>query len=186
MKSKLFLSIEGFDGSGKTTLLKELEKEGFTSIITPLKDRSYIRPLFEKNSEAITRFLYYMGENIEVSKKINSLSDNVVCDRYFHSAIAYHSPLVPKNKINGVFESLKDYFIKPDFVIYLTCPEKILFNRILKREVIDYEKELNVKYLRKVLKAYTSLISNNWIVIDSSKNSIEQEIDIIKGVIYGS
>lgn len=180
----MLISIEGFDGTGKSSLSLKLNEMGFEVLKTPLINRPNIRWVFDKESQPITRFLYYLGEVIETTNLIKENNETIFCDRYIHSTIAYHTPLIGRKLIDQIINSSIEYIKMPDKVIYLTAPKNVIFDRIKSRKEIDRERELNVKYLNDVINEYNSMINDNWLVIDTSISNLNDEIKKINDFLW--
>lgn len=113
-----FIVLEGIDGSGTTThakhLVKSLEADGISAMYTheptDLTIGRLIRSVIEKNPNVdlspdwrTMSLLFAADRNDHVQNRIIPALESgvtVVCDRYFHSSIAYQSATAPKQHAN--------------------------------------------------------------------------------------
>ncbi|WP_457611894.1 dTMP kinase [Methanocaldococcus sp.] len=180
----MFIVFEGIDGSGKTTISKLLAKEinaYWTCEPTDGKIGLLIREkLRDKDVDDIALSLLFAADRMEHVKKIKEIlkDKSVVCDRYLYSSIAYQSS-------SGVDESflweINRYALKPDVVVLLTVDIDEAMKRVEGKDI--FEKK---EFLKKVQDKYLELAKKfNFIVIDTTKKSIEKVFKEVLGEIHG-
>jgi len=153
---KKFYVIEGLDFVGKTTQVQLLSDYlGAFKIGTPHGSFKKIRWLFDK-SHPVLKFLFYVMANMQVSSIVKKelILNDVVCDRYFLSTLAYHNALGVKvdavdfRKLNIIFPKMVFYLILDSEKIYqervgqrssLTREEgRIIRDQNFKKKIHDY------------------------------------------------
>ncbi|WP_449461667.1 dTMP kinase [Tardisphaera miroshnichenkoae] len=152
----LFITIEGIDGCGKTTqarlLYRRLLREGFDAVLTHEPTDGYIgkliQRLLKKQEEVPAKLLalLFAADRYEHVEKliVPALESGkiVICDRYYHSSIAYQSPM-------GVNETyvrcINDFAVKPDLAILLRINSKAATARVGKRKHIQYTEQETIQ-----------------------------------------
>lgn len=128
----MFITLEGLDGTGKSSAAKLLaEALGFAFTATPDDDYMPIRKTATSNK--YSAYHYYLSYCYHVSDLAGS--QDIVCDRYIHSTIAYNWPFsydAPED-IYSFFEGLR----KPDKSFLLTAPENVRKARMLERGILS-------------------------------------------------
>ena len=96
----MFITLEGIDGCGKTTLAAMLaDYLGFKFTATPGEDYASIREAATRNT--FSAFHYYVSSCYSVAAQ--AAEQDIVCDRYIHSTIAYNWPfsyVSPQDALN--------------------------------------------------------------------------------------
>ena len=201
----MFITFEGIDGSGKTTqaeMLKNyLASAGFGAVMyrepggTELGEiiRQQILERPELGLDIRTKVLLYNAARVElVRRKIKPSLRNgwiVICDRYYHSTIAY--------QCCGDGENLQDVGdiieysiggVRPDMTIFLNTPITKALLRAQDRdrpEGVTLTRPISHKqftYYDKVRKGYMNLWETEndyWIYLDynnKSKGEVHGEI----------
>ena len=194
----MFIVIDGPDGSGKTTLSKKLVEEwklnGVQSIYTFEPTYDSLPGIEIRRLMGIRKIedIYAFADLFVDDRKehLNSIiipalarGENVVCDRYKYSALAYQ-------QLQGVdVEYLVDInkgCLVPDFIFILIpkCVDVILqriLNRAKEREIFE-ERE----FLTQTLELYKKLPSyfpNENIIFLDAETTIEKNIEKINCII---
>ena len=194
----MFIVIDGPDGSGKTTLSKKLVEEwklnGVQSIYTFEPTYDSLPGIEIRSLMGIRKIedIYAFADLFVDDRKehLNSIiipalarGENVVCDRYKYSALAYQ-------QLQGVdAEYLVDInkgCLVPDFIFILIpkCVDVILqriLNRAKEREIFE-ERE----FLTQTLELYKKLPSyfpNENIIFLDAETTIEKNIEKINCII---
>lgn len=131
---KKFIVFEGIDGCGKTTLSKNVATAldcWWTKEPTFSSEQADILNLKSKNK--IEREVEFAVDRIKHGIEINSCNKNVVCDRYIWTGLAY---CLKYNEL--AFDFVKalyahDFFLKPDYYIFVDTPVEICYQRSLNR-----------------------------------------------------
>ncbi len=152
----LFVTIEGIDGCGKTTqarlLYKRLLREGVDAVLThePTNGPTgkLIQKLLKGQGEIPAKLLALLFaadryEHVEKLIKPALRSGKIViCDRYYHSSIAYQSSM-------GVDEAyvkcINDFAVKPDLAILLRISANTAAVRVNKRKHMQYTEQENLQ-----------------------------------------
>lgn len=178
MAQHLFIVLEGVDGCGKTTISKELAAVlGATLVKTPLPDQEQLRRAYDNEKAMTARYLFYLSCVVMASQHIAEIlrTNDVVCDRYLHSAICYHGAL-------GVETDLVDInrlgIILPDLTFCLVADSAIRRLRLAARAqeegtmtMIDREDFLDV--------VQSNLSACADYVIDTTKTSAQEAAAMI-------
>lgn len=169
MKGK-FLVVEGPDGSGKSTQLKlivnVLRKNGYRVFVTdePWKNglRDLIKEKFVSKKSSIDdgivdallfttdRRMHVLLEIIPQLKK----NDVVVCDRYYHSTLAYQSTQGVNSKW---LMEINKFALKPNLTLLYDVPPSISLRRIIKEKRTRVDKFEKLSFLKKLRKNYLKL-----------------------------
>ncbi|MEW5945174.1 MAG: dTMP kinase [bacterium] len=169
----LFFVFEGIDGSGKTTQVEMLDRalsaKGFDTLCTsePTSGRwgRKIREIAERGRNGVTpdeELRCFIEDRREhVRKKIAPALKRgkiVLCDRYYHSTIAYQGALgIATDFIRRLNED-DNRFPVPDLVFYIDVPPETALERIAKARPgganLGYER---LDFLRKVKAIYDGL-----------------------------
>lgn len=185
----MFIVLEGLDGCGKTTqakLLKEhFDKKGYNTLLTcePTNGRigKFIREILSgsESVEPKTLALLFTSDRSEhVENEINPAlksDDIVICERYYHSTIAYQSAQgVDMQWLIG----LNEFAIKPDITIYLDVNPETGAARTDTNEIFE-----NNEFLSKVRDKYM-MFENEMVLVDAERtlNDVAAEIaKIVEG-----
>jgi dTMP kinase len=189
----MFIVLEGVEGAGKSLIAKllsdELTKRGYSVLVTRepggteigdvmreilLKENFQISPLTE-----LLLFLVARADHIEkVIKPALEAERIVVCDRFFHSSIAYQG--YGRGLEVGLVERLDREVrrgVVPDIVFLLDLPEEEGLKR--KKRIDRLEKE-SLSFHKRVREGYLLLSEKQPYIkkIDATKSphSVLQEI----------
>lgn len=194
METKLgmFICIEGIDGSGKTTqsrlLVKNLRKQGFDSVYTTEPSRGvvgrFIRKTIlhrEKRAPIVIEALLFAADRVEhVEREVKPALEKgkiVVCDRYFHSSLAYQGAA----GLNWEWiKEINKWAIQPDLAIFIDVPPDIVIKRLNRKKSVMETTENQYK----VREAYLKLVEQKKLVpVDGNKPVKEVAKDILKIVL---
>jgi len=198
MKGK-FLVVEGLDGSGKSTQLKliakALRKNGYKVFVTDEPWKNGLRDLIKKkfvskkstiDDGIVDALLFTTDRRMHVTSEIIpqlNKNDVVVCDRYYHSTLAYQSTqgVDPKWLIE-----INKFAPKPDLtLLYDVSPSKSL-KRIIKEKRSKVDKFEKLSFLKKLRKNYLKLpelLKKEKIVIINANKSINSVFEDTKRAI---
>jgi len=157
-----FIVFEGIDGSGKSTQIEllsmKLRDQGVDHVLEREPSDGSIGRFIRDYAEAGERYLspetealLFAADRFEHSKRIDNVLEQgttVVCDRYYHSSLAYQGAM-------GVtvewLRDLQKSALMPDLIILLDVdPERSLL-RVSGRSLTVFE---NRNYLKKVRNLY--------------------------------
>lgn len=187
--------LEGIDGCGKSTVAKRLaETIGGNVVLTREPTDSWMgRAVKDGDGKEVSPYTdallfmtdraYHVAEMVEEVKK----GKLVICDRYYHSTVAYQTASLRRKGLGDNFDWLLDantrIAIKPDATYLLRVPVDVALKRMSDRpEKSRFEK---AEFLQEVSANYDRLASmdSTIIMIDATKDPdevLEQILSDIK------
>ena len=191
-----FLAFEGIDGSGKSTVARmmheRLNATGRRSVLTAEPTDSWVGDMVRRgNREAASPFtetLLYVADRAEHTAQIEKwLADgnNVVCDRYVGSTLAYQAvTLRPRlgDSARGWLRTVNSPFsLRPDVTFLLLLDPELAMERLGSRP--GREKFEKLDFLRGVDDEYRRLAeTDGYVVIDASR-PLEEVAEAVWSVI---
>ena len=125
----MLITLEGVDGTGKSSAAKILAAElRFKLLSTPGADYAPIRSAATSNK--YSAYYYYLSSCYHVSEIAGS--EDIVCDRYIHSTLAYNWPFecdTPRD-VFGYYEGLR----KPEVSFLLCASDEVRRERMNDRK----------------------------------------------------
>ena len=124
----MLITLEGVDGTGKSSAAKLLADElGFMFTSTPGDEYISLRPVAASNK--YSAYHYYLSACYYVSELAQK--QNIVCDRYIHSTIAYNWPFSREkpDDLYEYYEGLK----KPEKSFLLCASQNVRRERMSER-----------------------------------------------------
>ena len=161
-----FVVIEGIDGCGKSTVARALARRlGDRAVLTREPTDSWIGKAVRKGEEGdvspYLEALLFMADRAQHTVEIAELVRQgklVICDRYYHSTVAYQTAYLKQRSLGDQFDWLLDantrISVRPDmtFILFLE-PERAL-GRVEGRggrsrfEQLELLKEVHRNYVR--------------------------------------
>ena len=158
--------LEGIDGCGKSSVSARLaEAIGRRALLTREPTDSWIGRAVKRGDKdkvsPYTDALLFMADRARHTEQIRewiSKGKLVVCDRYYHSTVAYQAAFL-KDSFDGdpfkwLLESNLRISIHPDLTVLLVIPPEVGLERIRGRkklsrfEKLDFLKEVHRNYLK--------------------------------------
>ena len=188
--------FEGIETSGKSTNLKSVLSylnninRKFIKIREPGGSNcsEIIRKLILNSKSKLnykTDLMLIMAsrsENIDKILKKNYGKKIIIIDRFIDSTLAYqhYGMGIDLNLINKLNNFILDSF-KPTFTFLSIVNKKNMNIRLNKRIVLNKYDKFNFLFYNKVQKGFLKLAKkkNNYLIIDSNKNNIEENSQII-------
>ncbi len=186
-----FIVLEGIDGCGKSTVAKAVaESYGDRAVLTREPTDSWIgRAVREGDSEEVSPYfdaLLFMADRanhtLEIAEHLRG-GRVVVCDRYYHSTVAYQTAYLRRKSLGDNFDWLLEantrISIHPDVTLLLTLDAEEALSRIGDRgELSRFER---ADFLREVQDNYLRLAEGDRTVvqIDASRPSDRVLVDIL-------
>ena len=188
--------FEGIETSGKSTNLKSVLSylnninRKFIKIREPGGSNcsETIRKLILNSKSKLnykTDLMLIMAsrsENIDKILKKNYGKKIIIIDRFIDSTLAYqhYGMGIDLNLINKLNNFILDSF-KPTFTFLSIVNKKNMNIRLNKRIVLNKYDKFNFLFYNKVQKGFLKLAKkkNNYLIIDSNKNNIEENSQII-------
>jgi dTMP kinase len=187
-----FVVIEGIDGCGKSTVSKAVaDWFGPCAVLTREPTDSWIgKAVREGCSEEVSPYLdalLFMADRANHTLEIADLLTKgkvVVCDRYYHSTVAYQTAYLRRRSLGDNFDWLLEantrISIHPDLTILLTADPEEALGRIGDRgELSRFEKS---DFLREVQDNYLRLarIDQTMVQVNASRPPEEVVSDVLR------
>jgi dTMP kinase len=192
-----FIVFEGVDGSGKSTQIEllsmKLRDEGVDHVLEREPSDGSIGRFIRHYAEAGDRYLspqsealLFTADRFEHSKRIEQILEQgttVVCDRYYHSTLAYQGAA-------GVdvawLRELQKFALKPDLILLLDVdPERSLL-RVSGRTLTVFE---NRSYLMQVRDLYLGFAKDGEMrLLDTARpvDEVEAEVQVLVEGLIGT
>lgn len=161
-----FITIEGNIGAGKTTLATLLaDRLCATLVLEKFADNPFLEKFYENPSQyAFPLELFFMAERYKQLKELINASDlfqtTTVSDYSFTKCLLFAKINLPPDEFSlyrKLFDIIHEQLTRPDILIYLHAPVKILQEHIKQRNR-GYEQSISDGYLLKIQEAYTTYI----------------------------
>lgn len=158
--------LEGIDGCGKSSVAKMLAGAmGKRAVLTREPTDSWIGRAVRRGDRGrvspYTDALLFMADRAKHTEQIREWVAKrkvVVCDRYYHSTVAYQAAYLKDIFDGDAFRWLLDanlrISMRPDVTVFLAIPPEVGLERISGRkslsrfEKLDFLKEVHRNYLR--------------------------------------
>jgi dTMP kinase len=194
-----FIVFEGIDGSGKSSVAKavasRLERE--KAVLTEEPTKTWLgeavrRSHAEKTDPFTEAFLFLADRatHTEALRKWLADGKTVVCDRYFHSTVAYQGAALEGKVDYDPFDWLLDANLKislqPDIVFLFKVDPEIALQRVNARGSLSKFEKLD--FLRKVASNYDKFpkMFKNIVVIDSNRPLDSVIADVMRRLEQGN
>jgi dTMP kinase len=182
MPEKLIV-FEGIEGSGKTTCInavaEELAKKNLKFIKTEEPNAEYgigsmIKPeLLQKltiNDALVDLFAFSLDRRLHLLKQIEpALADGkiVLCDRYYHSQIAYQGYL---KGIKNYVMDVQGIFLKPYLTLLFDLPAKLAMQRIqsARQTKEKFDQQETLEKLRRAYLDMTERLDERFKILDAT------------------
>jgi len=180
MRKGLFISFEGTEGSGKSTqvslLAEHLRFEGYTVRTirepggTPIGEEIRHTLKHSADNEAMTAETELLLMNAsraqlvrEVIRPALAAGEIVICDRFYHSTIAYQG--YGRQLDLSMVKAIIDVAVgdtRPDITLLFVIPHEITSDRLLKRQstlpfMRDRIEEADRSFFERVAKGYQAI-----------------------------
>ncbi len=182
-----FIVFEGVDGSGKSTQLDllsmKLRDQGIDHMLEREPSDGSIGRFIRDYAEAGERYLspesealLFTADRFEHSKRIEIILEQgltVICDRYYHSTLAYQGAA-------GVdvawLRDLQKFALKPDLVLLLDLDPEWSLMRVSGRTLTVFE---NRSYLKMVRDLYIGFAKEGEMkIVDTGRPVDEVEAEV--------
>jgi dTMP kinase len=162
-----FVVLEGIDGCGKSSVARLVAKRlGTKAMLTREPTDSWIGRAVRRGDKhkvsPYTDALLFMADRAQHTEEISRLLERrktVVCDRYYHSTVAYQTAYLDDVFEGDAFRWLLDTNLKisihPDLTVFLVIPPELGLRRIKGRSKLSRFERL--AFLREVHKNYLRL-----------------------------
>lgn len=191
-----FVVFEGIDGCGKSSVSKLVAKRlGPRAVLTSEPTHSWLGEAVRKGDpkrvSPYTDALLFMADRAIHTQEISKLITKgriVVCDRYYHSTVAYQAAALEDVFEGDAFKWLLDANLRislhPDLTILLTIPPELGLKRISGRRRLSRWEKLG--FLKKVNRNYLKLarLDEDIVKVDATKD-LESVVDEALALIRG-
>jgi len=182
-----FIVFEGVDGSGKSTQIEllsmKLRDEGVDHVLEREPSDGNIGRFIRDYAEAGDRYLQpeseallFTADRFEHSKRIEQTLEQgvtVVCDRYYHSTLAYQGAA---DVDVAWLRDLQKFALKPDLVLLLDVDPGRSLMRVSGRTLTVFE---NRDYLSRVRDLYLGFAKNGEMrLVDTGRPVDEVEAEV--------
>ena len=156
-----YLAIEGPIGVGKTTLAKRLANLlGYPLLLEPVTENPFLDRFYaEGTNQALPTQLFFL---LQRAKQVQDMPGNDLLDRALVTDFMIEKDdlfatltLDPAelDLYRQIHSSLKLEPPRPDLVIYLQAPARVLKQRVFRRG-IDFEQSIHIDYLDALADSY--------------------------------
>ena len=157
-----YFAIEGPIGAGKTTLAKKLAALlNYSLLLEPVTENPFLDRFYaEGASQALPTQLFFL---LQRAKQVQDMPDNDLLERaiiadfmiekddLFATLTLDPAELALYRQIRSSLQLVPP---KPDLVIYLQAPARVLQQRVFRRG-IDFEQSIHIDYLDALADSYT-------------------------------
>ena len=175
-----FIVFEGIDGSGKSSVAKAIAGKLEDTVLTEEPTKTWLgeavrRSHAEKTDPFTEAFLFLADRaaHTEAIRRWMADGKTVVCDRYFHSTVAYQGAALEGKVDYDPFDWLLDANLKismqPDIVFLFKVDPETALQRVNARGSLSKFEKLD--FLRRVASNYDKFprMFKNIAVIDSNR-----------------
>lgn len=188
--------LEGIDGCGKSSVSKRLaEAIGRRAVLTREPTDSWIGRAVRRGDRGKTSpymdallFMADRARHTEQMREWIAKGKLVICDRYYHSTVAYQAAYL-KDVFDGdpfkwLLESNLRISMKPDLTVLLEIPPEVGLQRISGRKKLSRFEKLD--FLREVGRNYAKLAKTDKSIVridaDRPLDTVTAEvIEIVQG-----
>jgi len=193
-----FIVLEGIDGSGKSSVKKalperlQLENLVLTEEPTDTWLGDAVKRSHREKVNPFTEAFLFIADRAAHSEQIRTWLEqgkNVICDRYYHSTIAYQGAAlegkVDFDPVPWLLSINRKISIEPDLVFLFRIDPKTALSRLKNRN--ELSKFEQIGFLEKVAANYDRLMElcRNIVVIDASQ-PFEEVIQEVMSDLYGN
>ena len=176
-----FIVFEGIDGSGKSSITKAIaSKLGSSEVVTTGEPTDTwigdaVRRSHKEEADPLTEAFLFLADRVAHTEKIKRWvgeGKTVLCDRYYHSTVAYQGAALEGKTDFDVIEWLLGINLKvalePDMVFLFKVDPETALKRVTSRGKLSKFERL--EFLTKVAANYERLakMRKNIIVVDSN------------------
>ncbi len=162
-----FIVVEGPIGVGKTTLAKKLaESFGYELLLEGADENPFLEQFYQTPELAAFQtqlfFLFQRAKQLQEVRQADLFQPVRVAD-FIMEKDRLFAQVTLNNEEYKLYEQVYEHVTidspVPDLVIYLQAPVDVLQKRVNKRDR-NYEKQLSLKYLEKLVEKYTDFFYN--------------------------
>lgn len=172
-----FIVVEGLDGAGKTSNIRNVENKFSHGDVAHFVASEYVDSRFcnsvrellnhqDPQLDPVSETLAFYVARIEHTQKILApyldSGTHVICDRYYHSTMAYQSIKLPKARVQAVHDMVKDRLREPDLILFYDIPVDVYENRVrLRGKSLDKIESRGLEYFTRVRANFHELAAND-------------------------
>ena len=167
---KKFITVAGNIGVGKSTLVELICKElGWQPFFEPVTHNPYLSDFYgDMDSWSFHSQIFFLTHRLRNHKELERAEGSIIQDRsIYEDAEIFAKNLYLQGHFNqrdyetyeSLYQTMSEFLVAPDLVIYLRASVGTLTRRIKQRSRV-YEQTINPDYLQQLNKLYESWISS--------------------------
>lgn len=187
----MYIAVAGNIGSGKTTLVEKLSKHYRWEVEYEVVEKNpYLADFYADMAQwAFHIQIYFLNSRFRQNQRIKKSGKNLIQDRtIYEDAWVFARNLNENGFLSDrdyqtyldVYESMSDFIIPPDLLIYLKADIPKLVERIQSRGRA-YETLIRLEYLRELNRLYESWINqyeeSRILTINSSHLNFDKNVE---------
>ncbi len=194
MESFRYIVIEGPIGVGKTSLAKRLSPEfKARCILESPEENPFLHKFYrDRKKYAFQTQLFFLLNRYQQQREVRQIdlfNQVTITDYLFAKDRIFAYLNLDENELalyQRIFSLLDARIPTPDLVIFLQAKPETLLARIRARD-IEYEKEIDIEYLRTLSQAYNSFFfhyeESSLLVVDTSEIDFVNREEDLKSLI---
>ena len=167
---KKYITVAGNIGVGKSTLVEMIcQRIGFHPFYEPVTENPYLADFYANmNAWSFHSQIFFLTHRIRLHQQLILSPGSVIQDRsIYEDAEIFARNLFLQGKMDerdyhtyhALYETMTEFLITPDLVIYLRASVPTLTNRIKQRDRY-YEQDIPEDYLSQLITLYESWIEH--------------------------
>ena len=167
---KKYITVAGNIGVGKSTLVEMIcQRIGFQPFYEPVTENPYLADFYANmNVWSFHSQIFFLTHRIRLHQQLTLTPGSVIQDRsIYEDAEIFARNLFLQGKMeesdyqtyNPLYETMTEFLVPPDLVIYLRASVPTLLNRIRRRDRY-YEQSIPEEYLGQLNQLYESWIEH--------------------------
>ncbi len=167
---KKYITVAGNIGVGKSTLVEMIcQRIGFQPFFEPVTENPYLADFYtDMNAWSFHSQIFFLTHRVRLQQLLMQSPGSVIQDRsIYEDAEIFARNLYLQRKMDerdyqtyhALYQTLTEFLVPPDLVIYLRASVSTLVERIKNRDRF-YEKEIPEDYLAQLNNLYESWIEH--------------------------
>ena len=167
---KKYIAVAGNIGVGKSTLVEMIcQRMGYEPFLEPVTENPYLADFYANmNAWSFHSQIFFLTHRIRLHQQLTLFPGSVIQDRsIYEDAEIFARNLFLQGKLDerdyqtyhALYETMTEFLIPPDLVIYLRASVSTLVDRIKQRDRF-YEQTMPDEYLAQLNSLYESWIEH--------------------------
>ena len=167
---KKYIAVAGNIGVGKSTLVEMIsQRMGFEPFLEPVTENPYLADFYANmNTWSFHSQVFFLTHRIRLHQQLTLFPGSVIQDRsIYEDAEIFAHNLFLQGKLDerdyhtyhALYETMTEFLVPPDLVIYLRASVSTLVQRIKQRDRF-YEQSIPNDYLTQLNNLYESWIEH--------------------------